>query len=334
MTIKITGTGSALPENTVTNFDMAKLVDTSDEWIRERTGISKRHISTGDTVSSLASNACLKALEMAGRDASCVELIMVATCSPELLLPCCACQVQSGIGAHKAAAFDLNAACSGFLFALNTAYAYMQAGLYKNALIVGSEVLSKLVDWTDRSTCVLFGDGAGAAFIEAADDEICENGRKAGIESMVMSSDGTKGMALSCAERGLSNPYSKEKSEVNPYIYMDGQEVYKFATRQVPASINDALEKAGLTADDVDMFVLHQANVRIIESVAKRLKSDISKFPMNLERVGNMSSATIPVLLDELNRNGKIKKGDRLVLSGFGAGLTYGASVLIWGKEI
>lgn len=332
MTIKITGTGSALPEKTVTNFDMAKLVETSDEWIRERTGIAERRISTEDTVSTLAARACSNALEMAGRGAEEVDLILVATCSPELLLPCCACQVQSAIGAHNAAAFDLNAACSGFLFALNTAYAYMQTGLYKNALIVGSEVLSKLVDWTDRASCVLFGDGAGAAFLEASDtEEVCENGRKAGIEGMVMRSDGTKGAVLSCAERGLSNPYVEKKEEINPYIYMNGQEVYKFATRQVPACIKEALDKSNLTTEDVDLFVLHQANVRIIESVAKRLKSDITKFPMNLDRVGNMSSATIPVLLDDLNRSGKIKKGDRLVLSGFGAGLTYGASILVWG---
>lgn len=332
MTIKITGTGRALPEKTVTNFDMAKLVDTSDEWIRERTGIVERRISTGDTVSSLAAKACVEALTMAGKCAADVDLILVATCSPELLLPCCACQVQSAVGAHQAVAFDLNAACSGFLFALNTAYAYLQAGLYKNALIVGSEVLSKLIDWTDRSTCVLFGDGAGAAFIEKAEtEEVCVNGRTVGIEEMVMGSDGTKGMVLACAERAVSNPYYKEEEAVKPYVHMDGQEVYKFATRQVPACIKDALEKANLTVDDVDLFVLHQANVRIIESVAKRLKADIAKFPMNLDRVGNMSSATIPVLLDELNRSGKIKKGDRLVLSGFGAGLTYGASVLVWG---
>lgn len=332
MTIKITGTGSALPEKIVTNFDMAKLVETSDEWIRGRTGIAERRISTDDTVSSLAAKACANALEMAGRDAADVDLILVATCSPELLLPCCACQVQSALGAQRAVAFDLNAACSGFLFALNTAYAYMQTGLYKNALIVGSEVLSKLVDWTDRASCVLFGDGAGAAFIEAQDaEEVCENGRKAGIEGMVMGSDGTKGMVLSCVERGLSNPYVEKGEENNPYIYMNGQEVYKFATRQVPVCIKEALDKANLTIEDIDLFVLHQANVRIIESVAKRLKSDISKFPVNLDRVGNMSSATIPVLLDELNRDGKIKKGDRLVLSGFGAGLTYGASILVWG---
>jgi 3-oxoacyl-[acyl-carrier-protein] synthase-3 len=268
---------------------------------------------------------------MAKVDASEVDLIIVATCSPEMLLPCCACQVQDIIGATKATAFDINAACSGFLFALNTAYAYIQMGMYKNALVVGSEVLSKLVDWSDRSTCVLFGDGAGAAFVEAVDGDIVrENGRHVGIESMVQGADGTKGMVLSCGERQVSNPYYEDKDEFSPYVYMNGQEVYKFATRQVPACINDALCKANLKADDVDLYVLHQANVRIIESVAKRLKQDISKFPMNLERVGNMSSATIPVLLDELNRGGKINEGDRLVLSGFGAGLTYGASVIVW----
>lgn len=331
MTIKITGTGSELPEKIVTNFDMQELVETSDEWIRERTGIAERRISTGETVSSLSAKACQKALEMAGKAASEVELIIVATCSPELLLPCCACQVQDMIGASNAAAFDMNAACSGFLFALNTVNAYLQAGIYKNALIAGSEVLSKLVDWTDRGTCVLFGDGAGAAFVEAsADDAVYDNGRKAGLECMVQGSDGAKGMVLSCAERPVNNAFVSEKQTVNPYIQMNGQEVYKFATRQVPACINEALDKAGLCVDDVDLFILHQANVRIIESVAKRLKADIAKFPMNLDKVGNMSSATIPVLLDELNRSGKIKEGDRIVLSGFGAGLTYGASVLVW----
>lgn len=331
MTIRITGTGSALPEKIVTNFDMQELVETSDEWIRERTGITERRISTGETVASLSADACRNALEMAGKSAEDVDLILAATCSPELLLPCCACQVQEIIGASNAVAFDLNAACSGFLFALNTAQAYLQTGIYKNALIIGSEVLSKLVDWKDRGTCVLFGDGAGAAFVEAsAEDIIYDNGRKAGTESMVQSSDGTKGKVLSCAERSVNNAFMDEQQTVNPYIQMDGQAVYKFATRQVPACISEALAKAGLTVEDVDLFVLHQANVRIIESVAKRLKADISKFPMNLDKVGNMSSATIPVLLDELNRGGRIKKGDRLVLSGFGAGLTYGASVLVW----
>lgn len=331
MTIRITGTGSALPERKVTNFDLQELVETSDEWIRERTGIVERRVSSGDTVASLSAVACEKALEMAGCPAEELDLILVATCSPEMLLPCCACQVQERLGAVNAVAFDLNAACSGFLFALDTAYAYIHTGIYKNAIVVGGEVLSKLVDWNDRSTCILFGDGAGAAYVESEQDAcVCENGRMAGMESMVQGSDGARGMVLSCAERTVENAFFHGGEAVNPYIQMDGQEVYKFATRQVPACISEALDKAGLTVDDVDLFVLHQANARIIESVAKRLKADISKFPVNLDRNGNMSSAAIPVLLDELNRGGRIQKGDRIVLSGFGAGLTYGACVLVW----
>lgn len=331
MTIRITGTGSALPDKIVTNFDLEKLVETSDEWIQKRTGIAERRVSAGETVASLAAEACKKALELAGKSAQEVDLIVVATCSPELLLPCCACQVQDLIGAVNAAAFDLNAACSGFLFALDTVYAYLHTGIYKNALVVGSEVLSKLVDWEDRGTCILFGDGAGAAFVEAsAEDLIRGNGRKAGIECMLQGSDGTKGMVLSCEERAVNNAFIPKRQTENPYIYMDGQEVYKFATKQVPACIQEVLNKAGMSADDVDWFMLHQANVRIIESVAKRLKVDLAKFPMNIHKVGNMSSATIPVLLDEWNRGGRIQEGDRLVLSGFGAGLTYGASVLVW----
>lgn len=331
MTIKITGTGSALPEKRVTNFDLEKLVETSDEWIQKRTGIAERRISDGETVSTLAAKACRNALEMAGKDAQEVDLILVATCSPELLLPCCACQVQDLIGATNAVAFDLNAACSGFLFALDTAYAYLHTGLYKNALVVGSEVLSKLVDWEDRGTCILFGDGAGAAFVEmSAEDIIRSNGRKAGMECMLQGSDGAKGMVLSCAERAVNNAFTPKRQTQNPYIHMDGQEVYKFATKQVPACIQEALDQAALTVEDVDWFILHQANVRIIESVAKRLKADIAKFPMNIHKIGNMSSATIPVLLDECNRNGSIREGDRLVLSGFGAGLTYGASIFVW----
>ena len=331
MTIKITGTGSALPEKIVTNFDLEKLVETSDEWIQKRTGIAERRISDGETVSTLAADACRKALEMAGKSAEDVDLILVATCSPELLLPCCACQVQELIGASGAAAFDLNAACSGFLFALNTAYAYLHSGICQNVLVVGSEVLSKLVDWKDRGTCILFGDGAGAAFVEAsAEDIVRSNGRRAGLECMVQGSDGAKGMVLSCAERAVNNAFTAVRQTSCPYIHMDGQEVYKFATKQVPACIQEALDKADLAADDVDWFLLHQANVRIIESVAKRLKVDIARFPMNIHRIGNMSSATIPVLLDEQNRSGSIREGDRLVLSGFGAGLTYGASILVW----
>lgn len=331
MTIRITGTGSALPEKTVTNFDLQTLVETSDEWIQKRTGIAQRRVSTGETVATLAAQACQKALEMAGKTAGEVDLILVATCSPELLLPCCACQVQDLIGASNAVAFDLNAACSGFLFALNTAQAYLQSGIYKNALIVGSEVLSKLVDWKDRGTCILFGDGAGAVFVESINEEnLCENGRRSGMECMVQGSDGAKGMVLSCVERAVNSAFLSEKKTESLYIQMDGQEVYKFATKQVPVCIQQALDKVKISVDDVDWFLLHQANVRIIESVAKHLKADITKFPMNICHVGNMSSATIPVLLDECCRSGKIKRGDRIVLSGFGAGLTFGASVFVW----
>ncbi len=316
MTIKIAGTGSALPNKIMTNKDLEQLVETSDEWIRERTGICERRIAQGDTVASLAATACERALANAGKKAEDVDLILVATCSPEQLLPCAACQVQSIIGAQKAVAFDLNAACSGFLFGLATAYSYITAGLYKNALVVGSEVLSKIVDWTDRGTCILFGDGAGAVYVEATEGP-------EGFIGFAQGSDGSKGSVLSCNER-TDNP------EEDIYVHMDGREVYKFATRQVPKCIVEAVDRSQLSLEDIDLFVLHQANTRIIESIAKQLKQDISKFPVNLPRVGNMSSATIPVLLDELNRDGKLQKGQKIVLSGFGAGLTYGACVLTW----
>ena len=324
-TVRIIGTGSALPDRKVTNDDLAQLVETSDEWIRERTGIGERRISEGDGVAQLASRACERALEMAGRKPQEVDLIIVATCSAEYLLPNCACQVQSELGASAAVAFDLNAACSGFLFALHTAYAYIHSGIYMNALIVGAEVLSKMVDWTDRSTCVLFGDGAGAAYVEACEEE------NKGMVSFTQGADGTKGMVLRCHDRQVVNPYVTPDSPLDAYIRMNGQEVYRFATRQVPACIQTALNQIQWTADDIDIYILHQANIRIIEAVAKRLKVDIDKFAVNVDRVGNMSSATVPVLLDELNRSGRLTPGMRIAMSGFGAGLTYGACVLIWG---
>ena len=309
------------------------MVETSDEWIRERTGIGERHVSVGETVVTLASEAARKALEQAGKRAEEIDLILVATCSPEQYLPCCACQVQADIGAVNALAFDVNAACSGFLFALNTADAYLRMGLAKNALIIGSEVLSKLVDWTDRGSCILFGDGAGAVVVER-----CE--APAGILGRALHSDGTGGGVLQCGARELTTPYARTsaaKTDQNQptddrehFIQMDGQEVYRFATRRVPQCIEEALSDAGLAVPDIDVFVLHQANARIIDAVAKRLHADRDKFPTNLERVGNMSSASIPVLLDELHRQGKLHRGDRIVLAGFGAGLTIGACVMTW----
>lgn len=332
-TIRITGTGSALPGRIVTNKELEQMVETSDEWIRERTGIAERHVSVGETVVTLASEAAHKALEQAGKRAEEIDLILVATCSPEQYLPCCACQVQAAVGAVNALAFDVNAACSGFLFALNTADAYLRTGLAKNALIIGSEVLSKLVDWTDRSSCILFGDGAGAVVVER-----CE--ASPGILGRALHSDGTGGGVLQCGARELTTPYARtsaaktdQKQQTDDrehYIQMDGQEVYRFATRRVPQCIEEALADAGLAVPDIDLFVLHQANARIIDAVAKRLHADREKFPTNLERVGNLSSASIPVLLDELHRQGKLHRGDRIVLAGFGAGLTIGACVMTW----
>lgn len=321
MSIRIVGTGSALPEKCVTNDDLAQLMDTSDEWIRERTGIGSRYLSVGETAAALASAACERALENAGRKAEEVELLIAATCSPEMALPCTACQVQAQIGADKAVAFDLNAACAGFLFALHTAWAYIEAGICKNALIAGTEVLSKLMDWTDRSTCILFGDGAGAVLVEK-----CGEG---GILSFVQHSDGRRGNVLRCASRGLNNPYFSKPLE-SEFVQMEGREVFAFAVRQVPSAIEEALQGAGLKPADVDLYVLHQANGRIIESISRRLSVALDRFPMNLDRVGNTSSAAIPLLLDELNRSGRLKEGMTVVLSGFGAGLTYGACVLKW----
>lgn len=309
------------------------MVETSDEWIRERTGIGERHVSVGETVVTLGSEAACKALEQAGKRAEEIDLILVATCSPEQYLPCCACQVQAAIGAVNALAFDVNAACSGFLFALNTADAYLRTGLAENALVIGSEVLSKLVDWTDRGSCILFGDGAGAVVVER-----CE--ASPGILGRALHSDGTGGGVLQCGARELTTPYARtsaaktdQKQQTDDrehYIQMDGQEVYRFATRRVPQCIEEALADAGLAVPDIDLFVLHQANARIIDAVAKRLHADCEKFPTNLERVGNLSSASIPVLLDEQHRQGKLHRGDRIVLAGFGAGLTIGACVMTW----
>lgn len=321
MSIRIMGTGSALPERRVDNREIAGLVDTSDEWIRERTGIGSRHVSTGETVASLAAQACRQALADAGRQAEEVELLLAATCSPEEAAPCVACRVQSEIGAGNAVAFDLNAACAGFLFALHTAWAYVEAGIYQNALIAGSEVLSKLVDWEDRGTCILFGDGAGAVYVEK-----CQEG---GILGFVQHADGKKGGVLAGGGRQLASPWAG-RQDFRRFLQMDGREVFAFAVRQVPLNVEEALSGAGLTVGDVDLFVLHQANRRIIEGVAKRLGAEMSRFPMNLEHVGNTSSAAIPLLLDELNRQGRLKRGMRLVLSGFGAGLTCGACVMQW----
>lgn len=323
--IKICGTGSALPARTVTNDDLSKIMDTSDEWISSRTGIRTRHLAVEETTTGMSVEAARAALEEAGMEAEELDLIIAATLSPDHVLPTLACEVQAALGASRAVAFDLHAACSGFLFSMNTAAAYMKSGIYKNALVIGAETLSKMLDWNDRGTCVLFGDGAGAAVLR----ELPEDGSNAGLKSFAQYSDGARGGVLACGNRPLKHPFASREAE-NEYVTMDGQAVYKFAVGTVPKVVGEAVEKAGYELSDIDHFVLHQANQRIIESVAKRLKQPIEKFPMNLQECGNISAASVPILLDSLNKNGKIQKGERIVLAGFGAGLTWAAAVVQW----
>lgn len=349
MRIKIKGTGSAVPKLRVTNDDLSKLMDTSDEWIKSRTGIGARHLAVEETTTGLAVAAANDALRDAGVTAEELDLIIAATVTADKFLPNLSCEVQSALGAKNAVAFDLNAACSGFLFALNTVQMYLENGVYKKALVIGAETLSKIMDWNDRSTCVLFGDGAGAAVVAAEDENVdgqpdvtggrSDFGRtqpdaesksnKSGILSMVQGSDGARGEVLRCDNRPVNNPFAVNDATLS-YVSMNGQEVYKFAVKTVPKVIEKAVDKAGLKVEDIDLFVLHQANLRIIESVAKRLHQPMEKFPTNLEECGNISAASVPILLDNINKHGMICEGKKIVLAGFGAGLTWGATVLTW----
>lgn len=320
MATGIIGTGSFLPPTIIDNNELAKMVKTNDEWIREHTGIVERHIATDETTSYMATEASLAAIENAGIDPKEIDLILLATLSPERATPSMSCIVQDKIGAVNATCLDINAACSGFVYALQTADAYIKSGLAKTVLVIGSETLSKMVDWKDRSTCILFADGAGAALVTE---------REQGILSSVTHSDGSKGMSLKCKERSTRNFLNKKKEDKH-YIQMIGPDIFKFAVRKVPACIDLLLDRAGVTRADVDYYVLHQANARIIASVSKKMEVPMEKFPMNVDHCGNTSSASIPILLDEMNRQGMMKPGDKIVLCGFGGGLTWGAQLLEW----
>ncbi len=319
----ILGTGSYTPKRVVTNDDLATIVDTNDEWISSRTGIKERHISEGETSAELGARAALKAIEDAAIDPLDIDLIILASFTPDLTLPNVACQIQEKIGAFNATCYDLNAACSGFLFGLSSANAYLVSGMFRHILVIGSETMSRTIDWSDRSTCVLFGDGAGAAIL-TADNE------KAYVA--VSGSDGVKGKVLTGGGTILKNfLINSDTANIVAdtfYIKMDGQEVFKFAVSKVPECINQVLEKAGKIPDDIDYYILHQANVRIISSVAKRLHINEDKIPVNLHKYGNTSAASIPILLDELRRDGTLKSGQKIIFSGFGGGLTWGASYM------
>ena len=321
--MKLMRTGSFLPERIITNDDRSEIVDTNDEWISSRTGIKERRITEGMAVSDIASEAAKAALTDAGIAPEQLDLILLASMTGDAAMPNSACIVQKNIGAVNACCFDMNAACSGFLFALNTANAYLASGMYQNILVVGAETLSKVVNWSDRGTCVLFGDGAGAVVVTADD-------RKKYVA--VSGSDGAKGEVLQAGKIALNNFIMDREGELldkeDFYMTMNGQAVFKFAVTKVPECIHQVLEKAQVSLEEIDCFLLHQANVRIIASVAKRLGVDIAKMPVNLDKYGNTSAASIPILLDEVKKAGKLPEGSKVIISGFGGGLTWGASYL------
>ncbi|MBL0388854.1 ketoacyl-ACP synthase III [Tumebacillus sp. ITR2] len=325
LSVGILGTGSALPNRVVTNDDMAKIVDTTDEWIRTRTGISERRwVSEEEATSDLALEAARKAIEAAGITPEDIGVIIVATVTPDFVFPATACLLQDRLGAKKAAAFDVSAGCSGFLYSLSCAVPMVQSGMYKYALVIGAETLSRITNFNDRSTCVLFGDGAGAVVIGPTTE-----GR--GFLSFEMGSDGSGGELLKQIAGGSRNPASQESVLANEHtIAMAGSDVFKFAVRILGSASEAALAKAGLTKDDIDFLIPHQANVRIIDAAVNRLKLSSDKVYVNLDKYGNMSSASIPVALDEAVRLGKVKENDLLVLVGFGAGLTWGATAVRW----
>lgn len=310
MNVGILGIGRYVPEKVVTNHDLEKIMETSDEWIRTRTGIAERRIAD-DTIdtSYMAVEASKKALEDAGISGEDIDLILVATVTPDRAFPAVACVIQEAIGAKHAAAMDLSAACAGFMYGMITAQQFIQTGTYKNVLIVGSDKLSKIVDWNDRNTAVLFGDGAGAIVMGAVSE-----GK--GVLSFELGADGSGGKHL----------YQDE------YVMMNGREVFKFAVRQLGDSCLRVLDKAGLTKEDVDFLVPHQANIRIMESARERLNLPQEKMSMTIEKFGNTSASSIPIAMVEELQNGRIQDGDLIILVGFGGGLTWGAVALRWGK--
>ena len=313
-TVKVIHTSSYLPIHEIKNTDWEHHLDTSDEWIQKRTGIQSRRYARELTTSDLAIKAAQKLLEESKVHPKEIEFVIVATMTPDSMSPSCAAKVQGAIGATNAFAFDISAACAGFVFALSTGIKMLSAGNRKYGLVIGAETMLSVLDWKDRSTAILFGDGAGAVLLEQTDD--------ATLFVETLHSDGQKGDALVCGERLEQHTISTMK--------MDGRGVFELVSREVPKNISETLEKAHMSADEVDLYILHQANVRLIEQVAKKLKQPIEKFPTNLASVGNTSAASIPILLDELVRNQLITigSGQRLLLSGFGGGLSWGSMII------
>lgn len=326
-TVSIVGTGSYAPERIVTNAELEKMVDTTDEWIVTRTGIRERHIARPDQATSdLAAEAARRALADAGVKPEEVGMIVVATITPDMSFPNTGCLVQDLIGAKKAFCFDLEAACSGFIYALETGKKFVESGSVETALIIGAEKMSAFVDWQDRSTCVLFGDAAGAAVLQA-------RGAPHGVMASVLGADGSLGELLMLPAGGSRNPASEQtvKDRLH-YLKMAGREVFKYAVNNMVRAAKDALDRSGLTPRDVDWIIPHQANLRIIDAIADRLGEPREKLVINLDRYGNTSAATIIVALDELARSGKLKKGHKILMVAFGGGFTWAATVVEWDR--
>ncbi|GIO10789.1 3-oxoacyl-[acyl-carrier-protein] synthase 3 [Cohnella xylanilytica] len=323
--VGILGTGKYNPERRLTNQELETMVDTNDEWIVTRTGIRERRIAAAhEATSDLAYEASLKALEAAGITADQLDLIIVATITPDMFFPSTACIVQEKLGAKNAAAFDLSAACSGFIYGLANASGFIAMGTYKYVLVVGADTLSRITDYTDRNTCVLFGDGAGAVVLGAVPE-----GR--GFKSFKLGADGAGGELLCIRGGGSRLPSSAQTIEgKHHFLYMNGRDVFKFAVRVMGSAAEEALAMAGMDKENIDLLIPHQANIRIIQSALERLSLSEDKCMINVDRYGNMSAASIPVALAEAVEEGRLKEGDRLVMVGFGGGLTWGASVLVW----
>ena len=318
---KISQVAHYLPKKIVTNDDLAQQMDTSDEWIRSRTGIRQRHVATDETTSELASQVAKKLLEKSQLDASDIDFIIVATITPDASMPSTAAMVQAAIGAKKAFAYDLVAACSGFVFALSTAEKMLASGVYKRGLVIGAETLSRSVDWSDRSTAVLFGDGAGGVLLEA-----CE---QPSFLAEILRTDGGRGASLTARIDQKETPFSTQ-SRQQPFIQMEGRAIFEFATRDVTATMAELLEQADMTVDCVDYFLLHQANIRILDKMARKLGVAREKFPANMDKYGNTSAASLPILLSECVESGMLRlDGSQTVLmAGFGGGLTWGTLLL------
>lgn len=326
--VGILSTGSYTPEKVLTNADLEKMVETSDEWIVTRTGIRERRISAPDQAASdLAYEAAVKALAKANLSAEDLDMIIVATVTPDTAFPSTACILQEKLGATKASALDVSAACTGFLYGITTATQFITTGMYRYILVIGVEVLSKITNYADRNTCVLFGDGAGAAILGPVADDL-------GFKAFDLGADGSGGALLAQPAGGSRRPATRETVENNlHYIQMTGSEVFKFAVRVMNSATEKVLDKAGLTKENIDLLVPHQANLRIIDSAIKRFGLSEDKVAINVDRYGNMSSASIPVALDEAVEEGRLKEGDNVVLVGFGGGLTWGAALCKWGSR-